>query len=209
MKDEILERLRELPGKIGFYYKNLTTGETISYHAEEPMMAASVIKLFILAEAQREIADGRLDKDRLVCVRRENCVPSCGALTYLHDGINVTVEDLYTLMIILSDNTATNYMIDILGFEAVNDLIRSLGYKTTALNRKMFDLEKSKRGIQNTICAAEVGDLLDKMYRGKLVSREASADMLRIMKDQGSTTRYPSSWMRRWILPTKRGRMTE
>lgn len=191
MREEILSRLSALPGRIAFYYKNLADGEIISYHEQEPMMAASVIKLFILAEAFRQMEAGELEKNRLVTIRKEACVPSCGALTYMHDGLQATVEDLYTLMIILSDNTATNYMIDILGREAVNEGTRSLGFCVTKLNRKMYDAEKSARGIQNYITAAETAQLLERMAQGSLVSEAASADMLRILKDQRLNGKIP------------------
>ena len=191
LRDSILSRLRQMPGKIGFYYKNLVTGEELSYQEHMPMMAASVIKLFIMAEAYHQIHEGRLSKDQLVTIHKADCVPSCGALTYMHEGLQVTVEDLYTLMIILSDNSATNFLIDIVGEDNVNQFIAELGYTTTRLNRKMFDAEKSARGIQNYITAREVGDLLEKMYLGQLVSAEASADMIRIMKDQRLNSKIP------------------
>ncbi len=191
VKIEIMKRLDMLPGKIGFYYRNLVTGEEMSRNPDEPMLAASVIKLFIMAEAYRQIADGILDKDLEVTVRREDCVPSCGALNMMHDGIKVTVEDLYTLMIILSDNSATNYMIDILGLENIQNNIRALGYTHTQLNRKLYDEEKEKQGIQNYITAGEVGDLFVRMAKGTLVSREASDDMIRILKEQRLNGKIP------------------
>ncbi len=191
LRESILSRLALLPGKIGFYFKNLVTGEVLTFQEQQPMMAASVIKLFIMTEAYRQIRDGELSKDQLVTIHKEDCVPSCGALTYMHEGLQVTVEDLYTLMIILSDNSATNFLIDILGEEKIHQTIRDLGYTATQLNRKMFDAEKSARGIQNYITAAEVGDLLERMYRGTLVSEEASADMIRILKDQRLNSKIP------------------
>lgn len=191
MKEEILSRLSALPGRIAFYYKNLADGETITLHEQEPMMAASVIKLFVLAEAYRQMEAGRLDKNRRITIHKKDCVPSCGALTYMHDGLQVTVEDLYTLMIILSDNTATNYMIDILGGDAINEGIRSLGFPSAALNRKMYEEEKASRGIQNYITAAETGELLTRMAQGTLISAAASADMVRILKDQRLNGKIP------------------
>lgn len=189
--EQIYARLAAIPGRIGFYCKNLVTGETLSHHADEAYMSASVIKLFILAEAERRVAEGSLDKDMLFTVHKKDCVPSCGALTYLHEGAQVTVEDMYTLMIILSDNSATNFMIDLLGIDAVNAFIRSLGYEKTVLRRKMYDWESAKNGRQNYIAPAEVGDLLERMYRGTLVSPEASADMIRIMLDQQINHKIP------------------
>lgn len=191
MKNEIISRLESLPGKIGFYYKNLVTGEVIEYNPDTKMMAASVIKLFVMGEAFRQIEAGIINKDTVVTIEKDKCVPSCGAVKYMHDGLNVTIEDLYTLMIILSDNTATNYMMDILGIDKVTDFIHSLGYTTTILNRKMFDSEKAALGIQNYICAGEVADFLEKMYNWKLVSREASNDMMRILKDQRLNGKIP------------------
>lgn len=189
--DNLKKRFQSLPGEISFYYKNLVTKEEYGYHEEQKMMAASVIKLFIMAAAFAGMEQGLLSGDEPVTVRREDCVPSCGALSYMHEGIQVTVMDLVTLMIIFSDNTAANILIDRLGMEAVNQTIRALGYKDTWLGRKMFDLEKSWMGIQNIITARESARLLEEMYEGKLISAAASTRMLAIMKDQQLNGKIP------------------
>lgn len=191
MRQYIEDQLRQMPGRIGFYYKNLATGATFGYQEDEAMMAASVIKLFIMTEAFTEFESGELDPDRMVTVKREDCVPSCGALTYLHDNVQVTVLDLVTLMIILSDNTATNVLIDLMGPDRINDRIRTLGFEKTILQRKMYEEEKSRRGIQNYITAKEVGRLLELMYEGKLVSPKASAQMISILKNQRLNSKIP------------------
>lgn len=189
--EEIERRLKSLKGKIGFYYYDCTSGDERSFQENEPMMAASVIKTFIMAEAFHQMEQGLHTREELYTVRRADCVPSCGAIRYMHDGLEVTLEDLYTLMIILSDNSATNYMIDILGEEKINAFIRELGFSITILNRKMYDEEKSSRGIQNYITAKEVGLLLRKIYDGTLVNKEASEDMLRILADQRLNSKIP------------------
>lgn len=191
MEQQILSRLKALPGKIGFYYKNLVTGDTISYNEEESFMAASVIKLYIMAEALRQCKAGILSREDLVRIDKSRCVPSCGALTYMHDGLEVTIEDLYTLMIILSDNSATNFLIDILGEESINDCIRQLGGEKTSLNRKMFDVEKSARGIQNYVCPVELASFLEKLYNGELYDAECSEHMLSVMKNQRLNGKIP------------------
>lgn len=191
MRDEIEGRLKLLPGKISFLYENLVTGERFSYHEDEAMMAASVIKLFVMTEAFRRFEEGTLSQDHIVVMKRKDCVPSCGALTYLHDGIEVTALDLVTLMIIFSDNTATNVLIDLLGMERINETIKGLGFKKTLLQRKMYDTEKAARGIQNYITAAETGRLLRMMYEGKLVSQRASRQMLGILKNQQLCSKIP------------------
>jgi len=124
-------------------------------------------------------------------ISKKDCVPSCGALTYLHDGIQVTLMDLVTLMIIFSDNTATNVLIDFIGMDEINCTIKNLGFEKTILQRKMFDLEKSQRGIQNYITAGEVGRLLKMMFEGALISRQASEKMISIMKNQQLSSKIP------------------
>ena len=190
--EKLLDRLRALPGKVSLYYRRLDCDcEAIEYRSDLPLVAASVIKIPIMIEAFRQMEAGLLDGDRLIEVRPEHKMPSCGALTYMHDGLRVTVLDLVTLMIILSDNTATNLMIDLLGMENVNATLRAYGAEKTVLRRRLFDSAASARGIQNTITAGEIGMLLEKLYRGEIVSPEASRRMLDILADQRLNGKLP------------------
>lgn len=192
MTQEVITRkLNQLSGKISFLYENLETGERIGYREDQPQMAASVIKLFVMAFAFHQFDTGKLMKDFSLSIHKKDCVPSCGALTYLHEGIRVTALDLVTLMIIFSDNTATNVLIDLFGIEEINQYIASLGFERTCLNRKMFDLEKSRQGIQNYITASEAGRLLKMMHRGELVSDTASRQMISILKNQQLRSKIP------------------
>lgn len=188
---DLRRQLESLPGSISFYYENLVTEDSFSFRAEEPMMAASVIKLYVMADAFARIEQGGLDPDQLLSMKKEDYVPSCGAVAYLHEGVELTVMDLITLMIIFSDNTATNVLIDLLGLSEIQQGIERLGYTQTFLRRKMYDLEKSRRGIQNQITALETGRLLKGMYDGSLVSREAGQKMLSIMKNQQVNGKIP------------------
>lgn len=191
MKDEIIEKLEQLPGKISFLYKDLKTGDGFAYHEQEPMMAASVIKLFVMAAAFEKSEKGTFQMEELFAVKKEDCVPSCGALTYLHEGILVTGLDLVTLMIIFSDNTATNVLIDILGMEEINETIQGLGFERTILQRKMYDTVRSAQGIQNYITAYETGRLLKMMYDGTLIDRKSSETMISILKNQQLCSKIP------------------
>ena len=171
--DAFSERLRRMPGDTTLYAKDLSTGETVAWRAETPVVAASVIKLPILAEAFRQARDGLLSLEERYSVRRADKMPSCGALTYLHDGLEVTLRDLCVLMIILSDNTATNLMIDRMGMENVNRSLHAWGLRQTALRRRLFDAQAAARGLQNTVTAGEMGALLERIYRGACVSPDA------------------------------------
>ena len=140
----MLPRMMELPGEISVYGKDLVTDEKWAYEADVPLVAASVIKLPILVEAFRQARDGLLAMDEIFSIRPEQKMPSCGALTYLHDGLTVTLRDLCALMIILSDNTATNILIQRLGMENINAGMRKLGLEKSTLRRLLFDSEAWK-----------------------------------------------------------------
>lgn len=187
-----LQRLIDgLPGKIGVYVACPEEGLAWGHQAELPLEAASVIKLPIMVEAFRQREAGKLDFSREILIREEDKLPSCGALTYLHTGVCVTVEDLVTLMIILSDNTATNLLIALLGQENINDCIDSLGLVGTRLNRMLFRPELSRMGIQNYVTAADMGKVLTGLLRGEIVSPAASAQMLDILRKQRLNGKMP------------------
>ncbi len=188
---EMLPRMAALPGEISVYGKDLVTDEKWAYEADIPLVAASVIKLPILVEAFRQARDGLLSMDETFTIRPEQKMPSCGALTYLHDGLAVTLRDLCVLMVIVSDNTATNILIQRLGIENVNATMRGLGLKKTTLRRLLFDAEASARGLENSVTAWEMGQLLEMLYKGKCVSSEADAEMLAILKDQRLNGKMP------------------
>jgi beta-lactamase class A len=149
------ERLQEAEGSVGLYYR--AQGEPArSFQGDVPLVAASVIKIPIMVEAFRRIHAGALDPTAEVEIRPEHKMPSCGALTYMHDGLKPTLSDLITLMIILSDNTATNILIDKLGMANINRTIQALGCKDTVLGRKMLDSAAKKAGHDNWTTAADV-----------------------------------------------------
>lgn len=191
MNRSVLEPFAPLGGEVGFYYKNLVTGDSLEQNGDMPLEAASVIKLTVMAEAFSQFASGEFCRDELFVVRPEDKLPSCGALNELHDYANVTGIDLVRLMIVFSDNSATNMLIKRLGMERINALIDRLGLEGTRLNRCLYDDEASERGVENYISARGMGRLLELIYRGELVSHEASREMLDILFDQKLTGKLP------------------
>ena len=184
--------LSSLPGHIGFYYKDLGSGETVTYHADEAIEAASVIKLMIMAAAFRQREAGLIDFDARCVIRPEDKMPSCGALSYMHDGLEVTVGDLVSLMIILSDNTAANLMIDRLGIGTVNEEIRRLGLSGgTDLERKLFSAEDKALGLENHVTARDMGLFLEMLHSGRAVTPDASSRMLDLLGQQRLNGKMP------------------
>lgn len=183
--------LLELKGNACFYYKNLVTGQVRSHQPDVVINAASVIKIPIMVEAFRQFEAGLLREDERFTVSHADHLPSCGALTYMHDGLQVNALDLVTLMITLSDNTATNMLIKRLGIERIAQTMADIGLENTKLRRLLFEAEKSRQGIKNTITAREIGLLLERMTQGKLISPAASKRMLDILACQRLNGKMP------------------
>lgn len=191
MKDLVMKMMGELQGNVGVYYKDLTTGKSFGIRDSEPYLAASVIKLLVLLEAFKQESQGKISFDQIIEINKEDKLPSCGSLTYMHDGLRVTLMDLCVLMIIQSDNTATNILIRLLGMDAINTSIEELGFEITKLNRLLFDSEEQKKGKENYISPKEMGIFLEKLYNGELISEKASIAMLDILKKQQLNHKIP------------------
>ena len=187
----ITPQLERLGGDTGVYVKNMITGETFMRGEDIPVVAASVIKIPVMIEAFRAAHDGQLSLDEMHALRDEERMPSCGTLKAMHTGIEMTLEDLVKLMIIVSDNAATNIMINRVGIANVNRTLRALGCEKTTLNRLLFDSEVSRRGVKNYITAREMGEVLEKLWRGEVVSKEASKAMMDILLDQRLNGKLP------------------
>ena len=191
MDDKIINKLKNMKGDVSFYYKNLVTQETIKYNEEKPMLAASIIKLTVLVECFNQIKKDIIRKDDIFITKEEDKVPSCGALNYMRENLKITLEDLYVLMIILSDNYATNILIDKLGIDNINKTIKEIGLKNTVLNRKMFDSDKAALGLENYISAGDIAYLLEKMYNKELIDEKSSEEMINILKNQRLNGKVP------------------
>ena len=153
LKESILRRVADYPGHTSIYYQDLTTGEHWGYNELEPMGAASVIKLTVMAELFRQLEAGLVRRDQKITVRDEDRVPICGVLTLMHTGLEVTPIDLCWLMITISDNMATNLLIDLLGLDNIQANNRRLGLEGVALNRKLFETREAFCGKRNTVSA--------------------------------------------------------
>lgn len=142
-QDEPLEaRLHALAaehhGKVALYAEDLTTGRSVGLDADAVVQTASVIKLTVLYEALEQIRAGRAHFDDRLTLTHGDQVGGSGILTQFDTPQVLTFKDVLTLMIVLSDNTATNLAIDHLGLTNIDARIRSLGLRNTWLYKKVF-----------------------------------------------------------------------
>lgn len=185
--EKIRREMEAIPGHLGFYYKNLVTGQEYGIRAEEAFLAASVIKLPLFLHVLRRAAEGSLDMQQKLTVEDWEKMPSCGGLNQFTGTVEADIRTLCRLMIVLSDNTATNKLFRLCGLESCNAAFREMGLEKTVVRRLLFDSEAASRGLENTICPKEMGMLLETLYRGTFVSnavcREAIDTLLKQQVD--------------------------
>jgi beta-lactamase class A len=191
LNSSIINKLKNVNGKIGFYYKNLITNEEISYNENETFLAASVIKLPILAAIFQEAAKGNIDLSDMITVKHSDKVPSCGALNQFTFEPTVDIRTLCRLMIVISDNTATNVLINHLTIEKLSKEFNEIGLKNTKIKRLLFDSEASKQGKENKFAPKEIGNLLEQIYKRTFINESISKEMEDILLEQQINHKIP------------------
>ncbi len=168
---------RGLDGVLGVAILDLGSGRKFVLHADDVFPQASSIKIAVLAELYRQAQAGKLKLTDLYTVQAADLVPDSSIMGGLTPGVTrITLRDLATMMVAVSDNSATNVLIDRVGMENVNALMDSLGLAHTRLRRKMMDLKAAGEGRENISTPAEMMTLLEDLYRGKVLNKEMTAD---------------------------------
>ena len=173
---------RNLDGVLGGAIEDLTTGQKSLLHADDVFPTASSIKIAVLAELYHQAQTGKLKLTDLYTMRSADLVPDSDIMGGLTPGVTqITLRDLATMMVAVSDNSATNVLIDRVGMENVNALMDSLGLTHTRLRRKMMDLKAASEGRENISTPAEMMTLLEDLYRGKVLNKEMTADFFKVL----------------------------
>jgi beta-lactamase class A len=173
---------QNLDGVMGVAIEDLTTGDHYFLRGEEVFAQASSIKITVLANLYLQAQQGKLKLTDLYTVQSSDLIPDSDIMNGLTPGVTrVTLRDLATMMVAVSDNAATNVLIDRAGMQNVNAMLDSLGLPHTRLRRKMMDLEAAKQGRENISTPREMMTLLDAIYHGKLLSKESTADFFKVL----------------------------
>jgi len=178
-------------GLVGVAVRDVRRGRALDLRADEVFPSASVIKVPILVELMARVEAGDLRLDDRVTLRDAEKVDGSGVLSMLHEGLELTLEDLAHLMITVSDNTASNLLIDLLGCDRISARLAGLGLTKTQLQRKFYDFDAREKGFDNWATAGELADLLVAIERRAVVSAAACETMLAIMRKQQFDGRIP------------------
>lgn len=163
--------------------------ETIELGSRDAYYSASIIKLALISTLMQEVDAGQHSLDETLTVKPEDVVGGAGSLQNEKFPQEVTIGRLAKLMITQSDNTATNVLIGLVGFDKVNAFIKSQGFTVTHLGRKMMTPAKSP-AEDNYTSAPEMLSLLDRIYNAKVVSAKSRDQILEWMKAQEVNTKF-------------------
>lgn len=185
-------------GEVAVMVKHLETGESFAYREDQPMPTASLIKFPLMVAAYQAIEDGKMQLDQMLTLHKEDKVGGSGILTsnFSH-GATFSLYDAIHLMMGFSDNTATNLVIDQVGLEATAQMMKSLGCPNTVLHSKVFlgntsiYKERSQRFGLGSTTAEEMIKLLELLEAGKLVSKNASQQMVAHMTASKDLAKFP------------------
>ena len=184
LKKEIEKIISQVDGKVCVNFYDLNKNDGFSINGNEKVLSASMIKLLILAELMKKISEDKFSLSDTIMMANFMKTEGDGVLKELNTGHHFTLKELATLMIIVSDNQATNILIDFLGMENINLLGKELGLRETFLERRMMDAEARKNGYDNYTSADNISLLLKLIYQEKLIDKEASQLMLDILLKQ-------------------------
>ncbi len=182
LEDSILGIDRNLDGVMGVAIVDLTDGHKYLLHANDVFPQASSIKICVLAELYRQAQQGKLKLTDLYTVNAADLVPDSDIMNGLTPGVTrITLRDLATMMLAVSDNSATNVLIDRVGMENVNAFLSAQGLRDTRLRRKMMDLKAATEGRENISTPHEMAKLLQALYRGEILNKEMTDDFFKVL----------------------------
>lgn len=177
-------------GKVALYAKNLATGESVAIDPNVPVQTASVIKLPLMLQAFDQVKAGKFKLSDPVVLSKDNQAPGSGVLQFMDPGLKLTLKDTITLMMILSDNTATNMVIDAVGLKPTNAMLARMGMKNTYFYKKVFKPatepmppDQKTFGLGKTT-AEEMAKVLESIYRCDMGDRPLCLQMITIMRNQ-------------------------
>ncbi len=189
LAEKLMPLIKAHKGKAAIAVKDLKTGESFLYHENDPMPTASLIKFPVMIEAYRQADEKKLDLKKMITLKASEKVIGSGILTdHFSEGASFPLVDVVHLMIVYSDNTATNLVLDEIGLKSTAQTMEKLGYPNTKIHSKVFHREtsvfpeRSKEFGLGSTTALEMIRLCEALNKKEIVSVEASEAMLKHLR---------------------------
>ena len=192
LEENIRVEKEHFSGEAGIVIKDLRNRWEITFHQNEKFPSASLVKVPLMVAVFHAAKEKRIDLGESIHLKDSYKVGGSGLLKNTPQGKSFTVKELIELMIVESDNTATNMLIDRLAFPYFNATFKELGLQHTNIVRGMMDFSKRRRGLENYTTARDISMVLSKIYDGAFISRRASKTCLTFLKNQKSKDRIPA-----------------
>lgn len=194
--ERITERLGDYDAEVGIQYINLENSYSCFAGNCDVFDSSGMIKLAAMIEYFQRLEEGRMKPDDTYRLRREDYMKrqeifSYGALNYLHEGIELTMEDLMKLSVTVNDSAAFNILFQMFGPERINETMRRYGYKNMRAVRRFCDEDAIDRGETNWMSVKEVANIFLRLYKGQIVSATASQTILELLKYHQRTSVIP------------------
>jgi len=206
LEDKIKATVQNITPKVSVVLKDLKKDKWILKIDENRRLpSASTIKVLIMIEALRQVQEGKFKLDQRIKIKESDRV-DFSIISEL-DTNEYTFKDLITLMIIISDNTATNILIDLLTYENINNMAGSLVLNNTVLKRKMMDFEAIKEGRQNDTSPIDMATIMENIYNKSILTAELYELMVDILKRQKHDDMLPSYIAEEIVIAHKTGEL--
>lgn len=206
---EMVAGLQELSrgyrGDVGIYLKDLETGKTWEYNADKLFPSASLVKVPIMASVFEKIRAGSISLDTQIKLTKANRVGGSGSLKWVRNGTSLSVMEIVYKMITESDNTATRMLIDTVGMDYLERSFAGMGLQHTNITPDGMSLTSRPVKNENYTTAREMGGLMQRIYDGQLVDKQASGQMLDVLKHNKSRSRLRRGLPMGWEIGHKTG----
>lgn len=205
LKKDFGKEVSAFNGTAGIVIKDLDMNWEASLNKDLLVPSASVVKIPIMMSYFMAEAEGKVRLDSKLKLTRSDKTPGSGKLKFAPAGQEYSIESLIEMMVTESDNTATNMLIDHMGFGALNGYFARLGLKGTNLSRSMMDFSERKEGVDNFTTAGDISHLMEKLYRGSFINKEASRKCMNILAGQKMRDRIPKALPEGTVVAHKTG----
>lgn len=169
LQQKIESYINDVDATFGIYIKHLQTGEEVNVNSERLFQMASVFKVPILATLYDLIYQGKIDEHERIKILEEDLVPGSGVIQELEPGVELTIKDLAMLMIIVSDNLATDKLLHMIGAKNVENKMREIGIENIYIEHSCWDLLRLSAGLPEKPHSKEFSDeIIDRLIMGEV-----------------------------------------